>query len=89
MLLFIHHMPARSCTRPPYPKAMATTRFGPGNMASTKINQAQDESGQCGGTQAQRSGIGKFSILNPLVRPRLEFITESWETSGLVRLHLC
>lgn len=53
-----------------------------GDAAGAHVDQAQDECSESKSTQAQRSRIGEFTILDALVQTRLKLTTEGGETTG-------
>src|SRR6266480_2055615 len=57
-------------------------------VANTHVDERQDESCQGESAQAERSGVGEFTLCGWLVKTWLELTTESWESSRVSSVHV-
>lgn len=67
--------------QPTIPKGDPHNQIGFRNPARTHVDQAQHKGRQCEGAQAQGSRVGKFTVFDAFVQPRLELAAKGRETA--------
>lgn len=71
-------------------KGHRDSNIGNADTTGLEVDSGQDKGSQSESAQSKRGRVGEPAVLDGLVQTRLEFTTESWQTSlvGTVQVHV-